>query len=112
MVDGVKCVDSACCELDVEVDRTEFQRFKALRLDKYFETRADIFIKKEPRYNGQKEILNKMYEDNFAVLKKGKDGLCILLDRQTMKCKIYEDRPKVCKDYITDRCAKIRKLKE
>jgi len=112
MIDCLKCVNSGCCKLDVEVDRTEFQRFKALRLDKYFETRADIFIKKEPRYNEQKEILNKMYEDNFAILKKGKDGLCVLLDRDSMKCKIYEDRPKVCKDYTTSRCTKIRKLKD
>ena len=112
MVDCLKCVNSACCKLDVEVDRLEFQRFKALRLDKYFETRTDIFIKKEPRYNEQTEILNKMYEANFAILKKGKDGLCVLLDRETMKCKIYEDRPKVCKDYTTSRCGKIRILKD
>ena len=112
MVDCLKCVNSACCKLDVEIDRLEFQRFKALRLDEYFETRTDIFIKKEPRYNEQTEILNKMYEANFAILKKGKDGLCVLLDRDSMKCKIYEDRPKVCKDYTTDRCTKIRILKD
>jgi Fe-S-cluster containining protein len=111
MVDCLKCVNSACCKLDVEVDRLEFQRFKALRLDKYFETRADIFIKKEPRYTEQKETLNKMYKDNFATLKKGNDGLCVLLDKQSMKCTIYDDRPKVCKDYTTNRCAKIRILK-
>ena len=27
------------------------------------------------------------------------DGWCIALDRGTMKCRIYETRPKVCRDF-------------
>jgi Fe-S-cluster containining protein len=52
-----------------------------------------------------------MYKDNFATLKKEDDGLCVLLDRESMKCTIYENRPKVCKDYTTSRCSKIRCIK-
>jgi len=111
MVDCLECVNSACCKLDVEIDRKEFQRFKALRLDKYFETRTDIFIKKEPRYKDQKEILNEMYDNNFAILKKNIDKMCVFLDRQTMKCKIYKDRPKVCKEYLNTNCVSIRQIK-
>lgn len=111
MVDCLKCTNSACCRLEIEVDRLEFEKFKDLDLSKHFETRADSFIKNEPRYKDHKELFNKMYKNNFATLKKEADGLCVLLDRATMKCKIYSDRPKVCKDYKQNRCAKIRTLK-
>ena len=112
MVDCLKCLNSACCRLDVEVDKKEYDYFKALGLDDYFTTRADIFLKKNAKYKEHKEIFNKIYNDNFAILNKGKDGQCIMLDRKTMSCMIYEDRPKVCKDYTTDRCIKTRILKD
>ena len=112
MVDCLKCLNSACCRLDVEVDQNEYNRFKALGLDGYFTTRAEIFLKKNSKYKQHKEIFNKMYKDNFALLNKGKDGQCVLLDRKTMQCKIYEDRPKVCKEYTTDKCIKTRILKD
>ena len=52
-----------------------------------------------------------MYKDNFAILKKKEDGYCVLLD-EDMKCTIYENRPKVCRDYKQNRCTTIRKLIE
>ncbi|GAG33156.1 unnamed protein product, partial [marine sediment metagenome] len=70
------------------------------------------FLKKEPKYREQEKVFNEMYKDNFALLKKSDDGLCVLLDKSTMKCTIYKYRPKVCKDYTTSRCVKIRKLKQ
>ncbi len=112
MIDCLKCLNSACCRLDVNVDRNEYERFKALGLDDYFTTRSDLFLKNEKRYTKHKEIFDEMYKDNFAILNKGSDGQCILLDRKTMRCMIYEDRPKVCKDYSSNRCEKIRKLKK
>ena len=47
----------------------------------------------------------------FAYLKQGEDGYCELLDRKTMKCSIYNDRPKKCREYKTEKCSKIRILK-
>jgi Fe-S-cluster containining protein len=111
-VDCLKCINSACCKLDVEVDVDEYEKFKELGLKDYFETRTDIFLKKEPKYKEQEKVFNEMYKDNFAILKKGKDGQCLLLDRTTMMCTIYEDRPKVCKEYTSNRCEKIRELTE
>ena len=52
-----------------------------------------------------------MHKDNFAILKKREDGNCILLD-ENMECSIYENRPKVCRDYKQSRCINIRELKE
>ena len=111
MIDCLKCVNSACCKLDVEVNKNEYERLEALGLKDYFITRLEVFLKKEKRYTKHKEVFNEMYKDNFAILKKGNDGNCVLLDSKTMKCTIYEDRPKVCKDYTFDRCINIRELK-
>lgn len=112
MVDCLKCLNSACCRLDVEVNIKEYERFKSLGLDGYFTTRTEIFLKNEKRYIKHKEVFNEMYKNNFAILNKGNDGQCVLLDRKTMKCTIYEDRPKVCKDYTSNRCEKIRNIKD
>ena len=110
MVDCLKCINSACCRLDVEINRDEYNRFWRLDLDKYFETRTDIFLKDNPKYIKQMKYFDEMYKDNFAILKKKKDGNCILLDKD-MKCSIYKDRPKVCEDYKHNRCLNIRELK-
>jgi len=57
-----------------------------------------------------KKFLDSMYSENFAEMKKSEDGLCTMLDRETMLCTVYENRPKVCVDYNNNRCEKIREL--
>lgn len=52
-----------------------------------------------------------MHKDNFAKIKKNDKGYCVLLD-ENMKCSIYENRPKACRDYKQSRCINIRELKE
>lgn len=37
--------------------------------------------------------------DGARTLEKGEDGLCIYLDRDTSLCKIWEQRPMVCREY-------------
>lgn len=110
-IDCLKCINSACCKLNVEVDKEEYNRFVKLNLDEHFETRAEIFVKENPKYLKQTKVFDTMYKDNFAILKKKEDGNCVLLD-ENMKCTIYENRPQVCKDYKQNRCAAIRELKE
>ena len=109
----LKCINSACCKLEVEVNKTEYNKFWKLDLDKHFDTRTDLFLKENPKYIKQMKTFDEMYKDNFAILKKGNDGQCVLLDRKTMKCTIYEDRPKVCVDFSnkSKRCLNIRELK-
>ena len=111
MVNCLKCINSACCKLVVEVDKDEYNKFKSLELDNYFTTRTESFLEKNTKYKEHKEVFDEMYKDNFATLNKGNDGHCILLDRRTMRCMIYEDRPKVCKDYSFNSCKNIRMLK-
>ncbi len=111
MSDCLRCVNSACCKLDVEVDRNEYDNFVALNLGNHFNTRTKIFLEQNPKYKRQRIIFDKMYFDNYAILKKNNDGLCVLLNRETMLCSIYNDRPKVCKDYTIKRCENIKKLK-
>jgi len=69
-----------------------------------------MFIEKSPKYESKREQLDEMYTDNFAEMKKADSGLCVLLD-ENMLCSIYDDRPKVCKDYKTKRCEAIRCIK-
>ena len=110
MIDCLKCINSACCRLDVEVNRDEYNVFWNLGLDEYFETRTDKFLNDNPKYLKQMKSFDEMYKDNFAILKKRKDGYCVLLN-DNMECSIYENRPKVCRDYKVNRCTNIRELK-
>ncbi|MFB2921183.1 MULTISPECIES: YkgJ family cysteine cluster protein [Aerosakkonema] len=45
--------------------------------------------------------------DNL-VMKRGSDGFCRCLNRQTRTCEIYENRPQTCKDFHCTRGADMR----
>lgn len=109
MVDCLKCINSACCKLEVSVNRTEYEHFKKLNLHEHFETRTENFLNKNEKYIKHKKYFDEMYEDDFAILKQ-KNGYCSLLDQETMLCTIYEDRPSVCKNYKSERCINIREI--
>lgn len=108
-VDCLKCINSACCKLVIEVDREEYNSLHE-SVKNHFVKNSDKFINDNPRHAEKKAYLDEMYKDNYAELKKGEDDLCILLDRDTMLCSVYENRPKVCRSYSNDRCFKIREL--
>lgn len=106
-IDCKKCTNSGCCSLVIEVNKTEYNNLKGV-VKNEFVKRSDVFIKLNPKYKSKQDYLDKMYVDNFATMNKNKDGLCTLLDTNTMLCTEYENRPKVCQDYNTNRCEKIR----
>jgi len=95
------CLDcfSFCCKLVVEVNRTEYLEFKNKGLEGNFIKHSSKFIESNPKYKGKEAHLDLMYEDNFAELKKSSDGYCIMLDKETRLCTMYENRPSVCKDF-------------
>lgn len=99
-----------CCKLVIEVNRSEYNKFVALGMQDSFVTNTDKFIAKSPKYTMRRDALDEMYEDNFAEMKKGKDGLCIHWNEKKL-CSIYEDRPQVCRDYQLNRCEGIRCIK-
>lgn len=35
----------------------------------------------------------------YTIMKKSSDGWCVALDRKTMLCTIYEERPYLCSEY-------------
>jgi Fe-S-cluster containining protein len=109
-VDCLKCINSACCRLVVEVSSDEYKEYEKKGLESNFKTHIDDFLNRFPRLENKKEYLKKHYNDNYAELNKNKDGFCVLLDEKTKLCSIYEDRPKVCRDYENNRCLKIREL--
>ncbi len=106
-IDCLKCINSACCKLVIEVDKEEYDN-SVKCVKKHLVKRTDAFIKRFPKLESKRNHFDEMYKDNFATLEKSDDGLCVLLDRKTMLCSVYEDRPKCCKDYTTNRCSKIR----
>ncbi len=110
IVDCLKCVNSACCKLVIEVDKEEYEEFNKKGLSDSFITRTDEFLKKRPKYESKRKEIDEMYIDNYAELKKADSGLCVFLG-EDMLCSIYADRPKVCRDYQTSRCESIRCIK-
>ena len=108
-IDCLKCINSACCKLVIEVDRSEYDQLHDL-VKPHFVKHSDVFISENPQHESKKDYLEDMYKDNYAEMKKGDDDLCVLLNRDTMLCSVYENRPEVCKKYTSDRCLNIREL--
>lgn len=109
MVDCLKCLNSACCSLQVELDIKEYEHFKKLGFKEFMTTRTEMFIKKNIKYKGKEKYFDSMYKDNFAILNKNLNGQCVFLDKKK-ECSIYEKRPKICKEYKTKSCVNIREL--
>lgn len=109
-VDCLKCVNSACCKLVIEVDKKEYDSLCDKGIKDSFVTHVDKFIEQHPKFESKRKFLAQNYTGNFAEMKKDSNGLCVNLDKKTMLCYIYENRPKVCRDYKTERCSKIRKI--
>jgi len=116
-IDCLKCTTSPCCkEYIVEVDKEDYSRLVSLGYKEYLLTETEKFINKYPEHKGKEKQLDEMHQDLYettgiyATLIKRKDGYCELIDKETMLCSIHEDRPKVCRDYTTNRCAKIRTI--
>ena len=109
MIDCLKCINSACCKLTVELDLKEYKRLVNLGLKDKMITYTDLFLKQNPKYKKHKIELDKMHYSNFAKINKNKNGYFVFLDKD-MKCTIYENRPIVCKNYKTNSCKNIREL--
>jgi len=99
---------AGCCGLAIILDRNDFNRLSDAGHRDLMVTRTDKLIAKSPRYEPMRDDLDDMHSQNFAEMKQGDDGLCVALDRKTRLCTIYEDRPKVCADYTTNKCSGIR----
>tara|TARA_R110002012_G_scaffold228764_1_gene401245 strand:- start:34 stop:378 length:345 start_codon:yes stop_codon:yes gene_type:complete len=110
-VDCLKCINSGCCRLKITIDKKEYESLKP-KIKNEFVKHSEIYLSKNPKYKSKAKILDSMYEDNYAEMKKADDGYCTLLDRKTMLCSCYEDRPQACKKYENNRCEKIRLLKD
>ena len=104
------CVAS-CCKLTIDINRLEYERLNKLKLSESLIKQSEIFTQKNPEYKGKEQLFDGMYKDDFAIIKKGEDGFCSLLDKKTRLCSIYKDRPKCCIDYESNgsRCKKIKK---
>jgi Fe-S-cluster containining protein len=111
-VDCLKCINSACCKLTVQVSEQEYKDFKQKGLSKNFLKLEDEFINKFPEHIDKVKLLSHLYVDVHATMKKNDDGYCIMLDKETMLCSIYKDRPKVCMDFKNTKCKTIREPKQ
>ena len=110
-VDCTKCINSACCRLDVEITRGEYDQFVVDGLQKDLIKKSEIAMIENGQPIEMAHKIDWMYNRKwYAEIKKGIDGLCVLLDRSTMLCSIYENRPKVCREYSNHLCKNIRVL--
>ena len=51
-------------------------------------------------------------ESGMTFMAQGEDGWCVALDRNTLRCTIYEIRPQICRDFDMGGidCQEIRAL--
>ena len=110
-IDCTKCINSACCTLDVELTKKEHDNFVAMGLNEFLIKKSEIAMLENGQPIEMAQKIDWMFERKwYSEIKKGLDGLCVLLNRETMLCSIYENRPKVCQDYENHLCKNIRKL--
>ena len=110
MVSCLNCINSGCCKLSIQVSKKEYDSLN-LTIQKHFTIRIDEFFKKSPELKAIRQEIEPIFYGNYAEMHKNNDGYCPLLDRKSMLCSVYEDRPKTCQDYTNDRCDKIRLMK-
>lgn len=103
----LRCINSACCKLVIEVSKNEYYSIDESVRNEMI-TYTDEFIQNFPEFIDKRKEIDSNYDKLYAYLPKGNDGLCRLLDRKTMLCSVYDNRPKVCADYELNRCEKIR----
>ncbi len=104
------CVGS-CCSLEVEIDKYDYQILKKIGKEDNVNKLSSLFIDKNPTYKDKEKFLDEMYQDRFAILKKNNSGFCNMLDLESRLCTIYENRPKVCRDFSNKSIA-CQKIKE
>jgi Fe-S-cluster containining protein len=108
-----KCLScfSDCCKLEVDINKSEYFALKLILPSGKIKKRSEIFTDKNKAYKGRENQIDEMHGDYHAVILKGHDGFCSLLDKETRKCSIYANRPSVCIDFDNNstRCEKIRK---
>jgi Fe-S-cluster containining protein len=103
----LKCINSACCRLTIDVSKEEYNLLSN-DMKQNFTKYSDDFISNSPKYESKRSEIDGMYNELYAYIPKSQDRLCKLLNRKTMLCSVYNDRPKVCRDYELKRCEKIR----
>jgi Fe-S-cluster containining protein len=98
----LNCVAS-CCKLVVEIDKIDYNKLVGLGHKDIMTKQSEIFIRNNPSYKIKEKFLDeKLYVNNFAIIGKGKDGFCKLLDRETRLCTIYENIPKTCSEFSNE----------
>ena len=109
MSDCLRCVNSACCKLEVDVSKKEYDELSKNIKDK-FVLSSEAFITEFPIWKNRKNHIDKNLKSTYATIKKMKDGYCYFLNRASMKCSIYEIKPKSCSNYTNNRCKNIRHI--
>ncbi len=59
----------------------------------------DLIVELEPNEESPGQELIKYADLGHRQMKQREDGSCVALDRTTMLCTVYGNRPKVCRDF-------------
>lgn len=112
-MDVNKCLScrANCCKLFVNVSKKEYQVFKSKGMSDSFLKHSEKFIQDNPQHRDKIDKIDSLYFETYAVLKKDESGKCVFLNKKTLLCSIYSDRPQACKDFEIDsnKCKKLYK---
>ena len=61
--------------------------------------RLEIRLIEEDDFNNVPEHLTEKTASLYTAMKRSRDGFCIAVDRGTMLCTIYNQRPSLCREY-------------
>lgn len=108
-IDCLNCINSACCKLEVDISKKEYDMLGKDIKDKFI-LNSEEFISQFPIWASKKEHINNNSISMYATIKRMADGYCYFLNRMTMECGIHDQKPQTCKEYSTDKCENIRHL--
>jgi len=106
----LNCI-SSCCRLPFTIDKEDYYSLKKIDHNNYLKKMSTMFIEENINYKDKEDFLDNLYEQEFAIINKKENGDCSFLDPETRLCTIYNDRPKVCKEFSNKSitCKNIKK---
>lgn len=105
------CTTSECCrKFEITVDRAEYEALKP-EIKKHFVKKSDVLTNFEREKRLQfAEMIDRESGKQYAAIKKTKGEHCVFIDKGTMLCTIYNNRPSPCAAYDVQRCDLIKVL--
>lgn len=101
-VDALPYCKSACCALHgIDVEEDEIDQVERAA------SAQNLYNCDDPNRKFQLPVVIRN-DDDEPTMRRGSDSWCVAIDRKTKACRIYEDRPKTCRDFHCTNAAGMR----